>query len=120
LAHISASIRLFESGEHRRIRHIVSHGFLKKGEIADTCVRHLTADGPRNTREVAERVMCERNLDPSDGALRNSVVFKVLPAQRRAARRNLMIMLEKRRGICVWGPAPRLTPRDANSVSRRG
>lgn len=82
---MNASIRLFESGEHRRIRHIVSHGFLKKGEIAYTCVRQLTADGPRNTREVAERVMCER--DPSDGALRNSVPFKVVQALRRAARR---------------------------------
>lgn len=120
LAHINASIRLFESGEHRRVRYIVSHGFFKKGEIADTCVRHLAADGPLNTRELAERVMCERNLDPSDGALRNSVVFKVVQALRHAARRHLVVMLEKRRGICVWEPAPRLTPRDANSLSKRG
>lgn len=120
LAHINASIRLFESGERRRVRYVVSHGFFKKGEIADTCVRHLQADGPLNTRELAERVMCERNLDPSDGALRNSVVFKVVQALRHAARRNLVTMVEKRKGICVWEPAPTLKPRDANSPSRRG
>jgi hypothetical protein len=120
LAHINASIRLFESGERQRVRYVVSHGFFKKGEIADTCVLHLAADGPLNTRELAERVMCERNLDPTDGPLRNSVVFKVVQALRHAARRNLVIMVEKRKGICVWEPAPKLTPRDANTPSKRG
>jgi hypothetical protein len=120
LAHINASIRLFESGERQRGRYIVSHGFFKKGEIADTCVRHLEADGQLNTRELAERVMCERDLDPSDGTLRNSVVFKVVQALRHAARRNLVTMIEKRKGVCVWERAPRLMPRAANSPSKRG
>lgn len=41
LAHINASIRLFESGERQRVRYVVGHGFFKKGDIADTCVLHL-------------------------------------------------------------------------------
>jgi hypothetical protein len=49
-------------------------------------VRHLKADGELNTRQLAERVMCERNLDTADTALRNSVVFKVVQALRHAAK----------------------------------
>src|SRR5271169_1848088 len=104
LAHLNASIRLFESGERNRAGYIVSHGFFKKGEIADICARHLQADGELNTRDLAERVMCERNLDPTDTALRNSVVFKVVQAPRHASRRKLVVMVEKRKGICVWRP----------------
>jgi hypothetical protein len=120
LAHINASIRLFESGEHNRAGYIVSHGFFKKGEIADICSRHLSADGELNTRELAERVMCERNLDPTDAALRNSVVFKIVQALRHAARRKIVVMVEKRKGICVWAAAPGLIPLPANTLSRRG
>ena len=35
LAHINAVIRLVEGGEQERAQYIVSHGFFKKGEIAD-------------------------------------------------------------------------------------
>jgi len=115
LAHINASIRLFESGEPNRAQYIVSHGFFQKGEIADICVRHLRADGELDTRQLAERVMCKRNLDATDTALRNSVVFKVVQALRHAARRKIVTMAEKRKGVCVWAP-----PLSANSLSRRG
>lgn len=77
LAHINASIRLFTDPEHQRARYMVSHGFFKKGEIADICIRHLRIDGELTTRELAERVMIERRLDATDTTLRNSVVFKV-------------------------------------------
>src|ERR1044072_6067870 len=45
LAHINAVIRLVEGGEQERAQYIVSHGFFKKGEIPDICLRHLKADG---------------------------------------------------------------------------
>src|SRR5271169_3592431 len=120
LAHLNASIRLFESGERNRAGYIVSHGFFKKGEIADICARHLQADGELNTRDLAERVMCERNLDPTDTALRNSVVFKVVQALRHAARRKIVTMVEKRKGICIWTALGGLSLRLANTPSRRG
>ncbi len=60
LAHINASIRLFTDVESQRARYVVSHGFFKKGEIADICVRHLEVNGELTTRQLAERVMCER------------------------------------------------------------
>jgi len=39
LAHINAVVRLVEGGEQERAQYIVSHGFFKKGEIADICLR---------------------------------------------------------------------------------
>jgi hypothetical protein len=120
LAHINASIRLFEGGERNRAQYIVSHGFFMKGEIADICVRHLMAHGELNTRQLAERVMCERNLDATDAALRNSVVFKVVQALRHAARRKVVTMVEKRKGICIWTAVGGLSLRLASTPSRRG
>ena len=78
LAHINAAIRLFTDPEQQRARFLVSHGFFRKGEVADICARHLRAGEELTTRELAERVMCERKLDVSDATLRNSVVFKVV------------------------------------------
>lgn len=89
---------------------MVSHGMFKKGEIADICVRHLYIDGEMTKRELAERVMAERDLEISDAALRNSVVFKVVQALRHAKRRKLVRLVEKRKGMCLWatGDAVRL------------
>ena len=121
LAHINAAIRLFTDPEHQRARYMVSHGFFKKGEIADICVRHLGVDGEMTTRELAERVMVERKLDASDTTLRNSVVFKVVQALRHAKRRKLVRMVEKRKGMCVWAVGDTVTLRVvANSLSNSG
>lgn len=108
---MNATIELFASPERRRARYVVSHGFFKKGEIADICVRHLGVDNALTTRELAERVMAERGLDISDTALRNSVVFKVVQALRHAKRRKLVRMIEKRKGMGVWGAGDAVTLR---------
>lgn len=120
LAHINASIRLFTDPEHQRARYMVSHGFFKKGEIADICVRHLEVDGELTTRELAERVMVERKLDATDATLRNSVVFKTVQALRHAARRKLVRMVEKRKGMCIWAPGDAVTLRVVASSRTRG
>ena len=121
LAHVNATIRLFTEPEKQRARYMVSHGFFKKGEIADICARHLGADGEMTTRELAERVMAERKLDSSDTTLRNSVVFKVVQALRHAKRRKLVTMVEKRKGMCIWAPGEAVTLRVvASSPSRPG
>ena len=121
LAHVNATIRLFTEPEKQRARYMVSHGFFRKGEIADICVRHLEVDGEMTTRELAERVMVERKLDASDTTLRNSVVFKVVQALRHARRRKLVRMVEKRKGMCVWAAGEAVTLRvGANSPSTSG
>ena len=118
LAHVNATIELFAAPERQRARYMVSHGFFKKGEIADICVRHLDVDGEMSTRELAERVMAARGLDISDAALRNSVVFKVVQALRHARRRKLVRMVEKRKGMCIWTAGDAVTLRVvANSPS---
>ncbi|WP_211198699.1 hypothetical protein [Ruegeria haliotis] len=99
----------------------MSHGFFKKGEIAGICIRHLGIDAELTTRELAERVMAECNLDISDTALRNSVVFKVVQAQRHAKRGKLVRMIEKKKGMCVWGAGDAVTLRAvANTLSTTG
>jgi hypothetical protein len=120
LAHLDAAIRLLTDPEQQRARYLVSHGFFRKGEVADICVRHLRAGAELTTRELAERVMCERKLDVSDTSLRNSFVFKVVQALRHATRRRLVRMVEKRKGVCVWRAGDVVTLRVANSPSRPG
>ena len=92
-------VKLFTDVEKQRARYVVSHGFFKKGEIADLCAQQLSEFRELTTRELAERVMCARNFDATDATLRNSVVFKVVQALRRAARRKLVVMVEKRKGM---------------------
>ena len=116
LAHLNASIRLFADPDSERARYMVSHGFFKKGEIADICVRHLDIDGELTTRELAERVMVERKLDATDATLRNSVVFKTVQALRHAARRKLVRMVEKRKGMCVWSAGDAITLKVVASI----
>lgn len=116
LAHVNATIELFVAPERQRARYMVSHGFFKKGEIADICGRHLDVDGEMTTRELAERVMAERDLEISDAALRNSVVFKVVQALRDAKRRKLVRMVEKRKGMCLWTAGDAVTLRVVASI----
>lgn len=102
LAHVNATLKILDGSNGGNRAYIVSQGFFAKGEIATICQHHL-ADGPLNTRELAERVMGEKGLDISDTPLRNSVVYKVVQALRHAARRNAVRIVEKLGGLCVWG-----------------
>lgn len=87
--------------------------------VAAICVRHLGDGAEMTTRELAERVMVERDLEITDTALRNSVVFKVVQALRHAKRRKLVRMVEKRQGMCVWSAGEAVTLRVvANNLSR--
>jgi hypothetical protein len=118
-AHVNATIELFAAPERQRARYIVSHGFFKKGEIAEICVHHLGDGVEMTTRELAERVMIERDLEITDAALRNSVVFEVVQALRHAKRRKLVRMVEKRQGRCIWAAGDAVTLRVvASSPSR--
>ncbi|SDK67521.1 hypothetical protein SAMN04488026_104920 [Aliiruegeria lutimaris] len=83
---------------------MVSHGFCKKGEIADICIRHLDVAEAMTNRERAERVEAEENLDIPDTALRNSVVSKLVQALCNA----------KRKGCA---PGRRATPSRCASLS---
>lgn len=104
LAHVNSTIRMFEadSDPQRDVIYMAARGFFKRGEVAGICERHLH-DGPLDTRELAERVMAERGLDVGDGTLRNCIVYKVVQALRHHQRRGRVRLVEKRKGVCVWG-----------------
>ena len=101
LAHINAAMKILEGTEKNKRTYIAGRGFFDKGEIAEIAIRHL-ANGPLNTREIAERVMVEKGLEITDTNLRNSVVYKCVQALRHAQRRGAVVMIEKRKGLCVW------------------
>jgi hypothetical protein len=50
LAHVNATLRLFTDVEKQRARYVVSHGFFKKGEIADLCTQQLSEVRERRAR----------------------------------------------------------------------
>jgi len=106
LAHVNAAMKIMEGTEANKRTYIAGRGFFDKGEIAGIAVRHL-AEGPLNTRQIAERVMAEKGLDIADGNLRNSVVFKTVQALRHAQRRNAVRLVEKRGGLCWWSSLAR-------------
>lgn len=83
--------------------YVVSHGFFKKGEIADVGVRHLGVDGEMTTRDLAERVRVACDLEVSDAVLRNSAVVKVVQALRHARCRKLVRRVKKRKDISLLG-----------------
>ena len=49
LAHVNATLRLFTDVEKQRARYVVSHGFFRKGEIADLCVLQLQDTCPASS-----------------------------------------------------------------------
>lgn len=101
LAHVNAAMKIMEGSDANVRTYIAGRGYFDRGGIAEIALRHL-ADGPLNTREVAERVMCEKGLDSSDTNLRNSVVYKTVQGLRHAKRRNAVRMVGKRKGVCIW------------------
>jgi hypothetical protein len=56
LAHVNATIRLFTEPEKQRARYMVSHGFFKKGEIAEFCAasRGVWRDDDAGTRRAGD------------------------------------------------------------------
>ncbi len=97
LPHVNATLRLVTDGEKQRARYVVSYGFFRQGEIADLCALQLQDGFELTTRALAGRVMRARDLDATNTTLCNSVVFKVVQALRHAARRKLIVMVEKQR-----------------------
>lgn len=55
------ALRLFTDVEKQRARYVVSHGFFRKGEIADLCALQLQDGSELTTRALAERVMRARH-----------------------------------------------------------
>lgn len=103
LAHVNATIRMFESPEERTQFpvYVDTLRLFKRGEIVSICKRAL-ADGPKTTRELAVYVVREKGMDETDTVLRQSIAFRIVQALRLQWKRGKIDSPEKIKGVRVW------------------
>ena len=103
LAHINASITLFEApaaGEQFPMH--FNLGRLFKGrELGQLCNAAL-ADGPKDTRQLAEYVILEKGLDVGDKTLRTSIQLRVVNAMRMREKRGMAERVGKHATAIIW------------------
>lgn len=103
LAHINASIRIFEaSGNTKDMpRYVDVHRLFKRGETIALC-RESLASGPKTTRELALHVMKAKGLDTGDKVLAKGIGSRLIHALRMQATRGRLTFSGKRHGVSVW------------------
>lgn len=90
LAHVNATLHLFEApgaGEAFPMHYNLDRLF-KRFEIGELC-RKALADGPKDTRQLADWIVEAKGFPAPDRHLRTSVAYRIVQALR---------MQEKRRG----------------------
>lgn len=105
LAHVVASLRLFElTGDPSEFPpYIDLNRLLRRGETTKICIAALEAEGPLDTRELAQRIMRAKGLNEADRVLAQSIALRVVQTLRLKARKNGRLDgSERRKGICVW------------------
>jgi hypothetical protein len=104
LAHVNATLRMFESPEGRTQFPVYMDTLrlFRRGEIVTICKAALAKEGPLDTRELALRVIRAKRLDTKDAVLRKSIAFRIVQALRLQAKRGGVIALPKRKGVRVW------------------
>ena len=104
LAHVNASLRLFEAtGEAQDLPPYVDlNRVLRRGETTKICMDALAAEGPLDTRQLALRVMRAKGLSESDKVLAHTIALRVVQTLRMRARRNKVECITKTKGVCVW------------------
>jgi hypothetical protein len=109
LAHINASLRLFEAtGEAADLPPYVDlNRVLRRGETTKICMDALAKEGPLDTRQLALRVIRAKGLSESDKVLAQTVALRVVQTLRMRARRYKVVCQTKTKGVCLWRlPAP--------------
>jgi len=104
LAHVNASLRLFEAtGEAADLPPYVDlNRVLKRGETTKICMDALAAEGQLDTRQLALRIIRAKGLTESDKVLAQSIALRVVQTLRMRARRNKVDCVTKTKGVCVW------------------
>ena len=104
LAHINASLRLFEAaGEADDLPPYVDlNRVLRRGETTLICMQALAKEGPLDTRQLALQVIRAKGLSESDKVLAQTVALRVVQTLRMPARRNKVESVTRTEGICVW------------------
>jgi hypothetical protein len=80
LVHVVASLRLFElTGDPSEFPpYIDLNRLLRRGETTKICLATLAAEGPLDTRELAQRVMCTKGLNPGDKVLGQAIALRIV------------------------------------------
>jgi hypothetical protein len=109
LAHVNATLRMFESPEGRTQFPVYMDTLrlFRRGEIVAICKAALANEGPLDTRELALRVIHSKGLDGEDSVLRKSIAFRIVQALRLQAKRGEICALPKRKGVRLWQVALR-------------
>jgi hypothetical protein len=105
LAHVVASLRLFElTGDPSEFPpYIDLNRLLRRGETTKLCMAALAAEGPLDTRELAQRVMRAKGLNRGDKVLAQSIALRIVQTLRMKARKGGKLDGSvRRKGVCVW------------------
>jgi len=104
LAHINATLRLFETQDERSDLpvYVDTKRLFPHGAIVSICKKALAAEGPLDTRELALRVIRESGLEESDKVLRRSVAYRIVQALRLQCKRGLVSSPGTRGCVKMW------------------
>jgi hypothetical protein len=102
LVHVVASLRLFElTGDPRDFPpYIDLNRLLRRGETTQLCLEALAKEGPLDTRELAQRVMAAKGLNPSDKVLGQAIALRIVQTLR--LKRTKVSGKERRKGVSLW------------------
>lgn len=103
LAHINASITIFEASGERQVLppYVDVHRIFARGEAIELCKMAL-ASGPMTTRQLAIYVMGAKGLDVGDKVLAKAIAGRLIHSLRQQCRRGRLIGETKIRGVRVW------------------
>ncbi len=104
LAHVEATIRLFEMGDRtpRFPIHLDSVKLFRAREIGNLCKQALAEQGPMDTRELALYVIRSKGMDEADKVLRQAIAFRIVQSLTLLWKRGKMGSDGKRNGVRVW------------------
>ena len=104
LAHINATLRLFELRDDRSELpvYVDTRRLFPHGEIVAICKRALAKEGPLDTRELALRVIRETGLEESDKVLRSSIAYRIVQALRLQCKRGNIESPGTRGAVRMW------------------
>jgi len=108
LAHVNATLHLFEApgaGEAFPMHYNLDRLF-KRREIGELCHQAL-ANGPMDTRQLAEWVIEAKGFPAPDRHLRTSIAYRIVQALRMQEKRGIGIQRAGKRGnSIIWRLPP--------------
>lgn len=116
LAHITATLRLFEVAEDTTDfpPYVDLNRVFRRGETTSICKAAIEKEGALDTRQLTERVMKAKGLDTADRVLWNTIALRVVQTMRCHAMKGRMDnSLRRKGGVIVWQlPKPREYPQE--------